>query len=129
MRFSVEASPLAQAQIDELKAQALRSPGTNHQKKWLALRGVLERLGLDMVALCRDNALSRELSNVWRDKTGRWRIFYILSSEQQRLVILMLGEGRKEGDKNDPYPVFRRHLKRGEFDAHFADLGVTKPKL
>jgi hypothetical protein len=127
VRFSIGASGGAQAQIDELKARAIRSPGTNHEKVWLALKQVLEALPLDMVALRRDNMLKRDLAHVWREKCGRWRIFYLVSSERQRVVVLALLPGRKQGDKSDPYVLFAKMIKHGDFDQQFAELGVSKP--
>lgn len=129
MRFEVTASPLAAEQLRGLKERAAASPGTRHEKTYVALRQVLDALALDMAALRSDNRLKGNLANVWRDKTGRWRVFYLVSSARQKVVVLMLGDGRKAGDRNDPYAVFERYLKRGQFDAQFADLGVTKPKL
>jgi mRNA-degrading endonuclease RelE of RelBE toxin-antitoxin system len=128
VRLSVGYSPLARDQLVELRARAERSPGTNHEKILEGLRKVLEALELDMVAFHRGNALGRDLSNVWREKFGRWRLFYLASREKQRVLVLMLGPGRKAGDKNDPYVEFKRRLKRGDFDPQFAELGVTKPK-
>ncbi len=73
--------------------------------------------------------LKEDLAGVFRVKVGkRIRIFYLASSVHNTAIVLMIGY-RKEGDKNDAYEVLRRLLHRGAFDAHFAELGVRKPKL
>ncbi len=54
-------------------------------------------------------ALSGPLANIFRLKKGRFRICYIASSEQRRIVVLYISETlRKSGDMADPYNVFTK---------------------
>jgi hypothetical protein len=73
------------------------------------------------------NALSGSLSNIFRVKKGRLRIYYAASSKEHKIVILYISESlRKAGDAHDPYSVFARMVLRGQFDEVFASLGVRK---
>jgi mRNA-degrading endonuclease RelE of RelBE toxin-antitoxin system len=73
------------------------------------------------------NALSGSLSNIFRVKKGRLRIYYAASSKDHRIVILYISESlRKAGDAHDPYSVFARLVMQGRFDEVFASLGVRK---
>jgi mRNA-degrading endonuclease RelE of RelBE toxin-antitoxin system len=79
------------------------------------------------LALLPKNRLSGELAGVLRIKKGRFRLFYLASTEKAAAVVLFIGY-RKEGDKHDAYVEFERHLKRGAFDQQVAELGLPKPK-
>jgi mRNA-degrading endonuclease RelE of RelBE toxin-antitoxin system len=73
------------------------------------------------------NALSGSLSNIFRVKKGRMRVYYAASSKEHRIVILYISESlRKAGDAHDPYSVFARLVLQGRFDEVFASLGVRK---
>jgi mRNA-degrading endonuclease RelE of RelBE toxin-antitoxin system len=73
------------------------------------------------------NALSGSLSNIFRAKKGRLRIYYAASSKEHRIVILYISETlRKAGDAHDPYSVFARLVLQGKFNEVFASLGVRK---
>jgi mRNA-degrading endonuclease RelE of RelBE toxin-antitoxin system len=73
------------------------------------------------------NALSGSLSNIFRAKKGRMRIYYAASSKDRRIVILYISESlRKAGDAHDPYSVFARLVLQGRFDEVFASLGIRK---
>lgn len=73
------------------------------------------------------NALSGSLSNIFRVKKGRLRIYYAASSKDRRIVILYISETlRKAGDAHDPYSVFARLVLQGKFNEVFASLGVRR---
>lgn len=129
MRLSISYSPLAAYQLQELKQRAEKSPHTRHQKLYEGLVQILAALELEFAATRNDNRLTHDLSVVWRDKYGRWRIFYLVSKDRSSLIVLALLEGRKAGDKNDPYNVIRGLIRRGKFDSQFDELGIAKPKL
>jgi mRNA-degrading endonuclease RelE of RelBE toxin-antitoxin system len=74
------------------------------------------------------HALRAPLASVRRIKAGRLRIFYLASKPKRRAIVLAVGN-RKEGDKRDAYKDFERRIRRGEFDAQFAELGIQKPKV
>ena len=76
----------------------------------------------------RSRALSGPLSNIFRVKKGRFRICYIGSSAQRRILVLYISETlRKEGDLADPYALFTRLVLSGKFDHFFERLGVRRP--
>jgi mRNA-degrading endonuclease RelE of RelBE toxin-antitoxin system len=74
-----------------------------------------------------DKALTGALSNTFRVKKGRLRIYYAASSKDRKIVILYISETlRKEGDASDPYSIFAQMILRGQFKEVFASLGVRK---
>lgn len=129
MRLTVSYSPLADYQLQELKSNAEKSPHTRHRKVYEGLVQILQALEMEFAATRNDNRLRDDLAGVCRDKYGRWRIFYLVSKERCSLVILALLEGRKAGDKNDPYRVISRLIRRGQFDHQFEEIGIPKPKV
>ncbi len=75
-----------------------------------------------------ERALSKPLSNIFRLKKGRWRICYIASSAEGRIVILFISDTpQKEGDINDPYNIFTKMILAGRYDDLFASLGIKNP--
>ena len=118
----------AVAQLGAAKTKAEAKPSGGHAANYNALRKIIEEIVADpQFAFAHQNMLRGQLANVLRVKHGRERIFYIASSKLGRACVLLIGY-RKSGDKNDAYEVFQRLLRRGSFDAHFAELGVTKPQ-
>lgn len=76
----------------------------------------------------RRDALAGDLSNIYRFRKGRMRIYWIASSEQRLVVVLFISDTpRKQGDAYDPYQLFGRMVMSGQFDAFFAQLGVKLP--
>src|SRR2546428_8986174 len=62
------------------------------------------------------NSLSGPLSNIFRVKKGRLRIYYAASSKEKKIVILYISQTlRKAGDINDPYSIFTRLVMTGRF--------------
>jgi mRNA-degrading endonuclease RelE of RelBE toxin-antitoxin system len=57
------------------------------------------------------------LSQYFRVKKGRHRICWAADSKKRCVWILFISESlRKEGDRSDPYVVFEKLIKSGEFD-------------
>ena len=76
----------------------------------------------------RRNALAGALSNIYRFRKGRMRIYWIASSERGQVVVLFISDTpRKEGDAYDPYEVFGRMVMSGRFAEFFEQLGVKLP--
>lgn len=56
---------------------------------------------------------------------ARFRLFFRFDSRRKAIVFAWMNDEsglRKEGDRDDPYNVFRRMLKRGKPPASFDDL-------
>ena len=67
-----------------------------------------------------DYRLTGELKKYRRYKQGlqRYRLFFCFSSQPKIILYLYLNDEkhlRKEGDKNDPYEVFRKFINQGIF--------------
>jgi mRNA-degrading endonuclease RelE of RelBE toxin-antitoxin system len=78
----------------------------------------------------RKYALSGYLANIFRVKKGRYRICWIASSQHRMIFILFISESlRKEGDVHDPYRVFEKMVRAGEFDSFFDRLGIRRPNV
>ena len=113
----------------ELKRRADKSPGSSHAKLYAGFRG----LCADVIAhpersMARENALSRDLKGIMRDKVTRFRVFYVVSAKLRVATVLFIGF-RKEGDKNDAYAEFERRLRRGEFNLIFDEMGIRMPDI
>jgi mRNA-degrading endonuclease RelE of RelBE toxin-antitoxin system len=125
VKLNVSRGPLA---ADQLVKMAEHAPGTQLTGLYNAVLEIIEKvIGESDLALLPKNHLRPPLSPVLRIKKGRFRLFYIASTERQAATVLFLGQ-RKEGDKRDAYIEFTRHLKRGAFDRQFAELGLNPPK-
>ncbi len=75
-------------------------------------------------------ALAGDLSNIFRVKKGRMRIFWVASSKAHRVVILYIAETlRKEGDASDPYHLFTHLVMSGQYNELFDRLGMKIPKI
>lgn len=64
--------------------------------------------------------LTGELRKYRRYKQGlqRYRLFFCFSNQPRIILYLYLNDERhlrKEGDKNDPYEVFKKFIKQGVF--------------
>ena len=64
--------------------------------------------------------LTGELKKYRRYKQGlqRYRLFFCFSNQPKIILYLYLNDERhlrKEGDKNDPYEVFKKFVKQGAF--------------
>jgi toxin YhaV len=67
-----------------------------------------------------DYRLTGELKKYRRYKQGlqRYRLFFCFSNQPRIILYLYLNDERhlrKEGDKNDPYEVFKKFIKQGVF--------------
>lgn len=75
------------------------------------------------------HALAGQLSNIFRYKKGRMRLYWIASSKLREVYILYISDTpRKEGDVRDPYEIFSRLVMSGKFNEIFEELGVKIPK-
>lgn len=73
----------------------------------------------------RRHALAGDLSNIYRYRKGRMRIYWIASSQLRQVAVLFISDSpRKEGDAHDPYRVFGRMVMSGQFNEFFKQLGV-----
>jgi hypothetical protein len=78
----------------------------------------------------RKNALSGELSGIFRIRKGRHRICWIASSRTRKIAILFISETlRKDGDTNDPYAIFNRMVRDGEFNELMRKVSQQKTPL
>lgn len=125
--LEVRYSAAAREDILSLKARAAAAPQSKHAALWSQLKKILtEVLPVEALAFGQRTPLGKDLRRIRRQKLGRLRIFYLASREHQRVIVLFIGY-RKAGDKHDAYTEFDRHLKGGEFDDHFIELGIEKP--
>lgn len=127
-QLSIGYSAIAQSQLTEMKDRALSNPSGADATVYNGIKRIIEHFWTPALFSQREAWLRKPLANVGRSKWGRFRIFFIASSQQQRIVVLFIGY-RKEGDKKDAYEEFSRLLKRGSFDDIFQALGVGKPAL
>ena len=75
--------------------------------------------------------LTGELRKYRRYKQGlqRYRLFFCFSNQPGIILYLYLNDEkhlRKEGDKNDPYEVFKKFIKRGIFSNDPEDQKMKK---
>lgn len=132
MNFHVELTPTAQKAYEEIHAdaQACIEAGDITNAKVTTLRMVDDAIDniIPHDPFATRNALSGPLSNIFRVKKGRLRIYYAASSKNAQVVILFISQTlRKAGDINDPYSIFTRLVMTGRFDQVFAQLSVRIP--
>jgi mRNA-degrading endonuclease RelE of RelBE toxin-antitoxin system len=130
--YRVELTPTAQKAYEEIHAdaQACIGVGDGSNAKVVTLRMVDDAIDniIPHDPLAVRNALSGPLSNLFRVKKGRLRIYYAVSSKDRKVVILFISQTlRKAGDVNDPYSIFTRLVMTGRFDQVFAQLNVRIP--
>jgi mRNA-degrading endonuclease RelE of RelBE toxin-antitoxin system len=130
--YRVELTPTAQKAYEEIHAdaQACIEAGDGSNAKVITLRMVDDAIDniIPHDPLAVRNALSGPLSNLFRVKKGRLRIYYAASSTERKVVILFISQTlRKAGDVNDPYSIFTRLVMTGRFDQVFAQLNVRIP--
>jgi mRNA-degrading endonuclease RelE of RelBE toxin-antitoxin system len=130
--YRVELTPTAQKSYEEIyaDAQACIEAGDGSNAKVVTLRMVDDAIDniIPHDPLAVRNALSGPLSNLFRVKKGRMRIYYAASSKERKVVILFISQTlRKAGDVNDPYSIFTRLVMTGRFDQVFAQLNVRIP--
>lgn len=75
--------------------------------------------------------LTGELKKYRRFKQGlqRYRLFFCFSSQPRIILYLYLNDERhlrKEGDKNDPYEVFKKFIMQGTFSNDPEDQKIQK---
>jgi hypothetical protein len=122
----VKMAPLARAQLGEYEQRALSAPMGAWATVWSGLHQFITKvLPVGELALHRGNYSG--IPGVFRLKQGRYRMFYLVSTQLRQVVILSVGY-RKAGDKNDAYAELRRHIAAGVFDPQFEELAVKKPK-
>ena len=128
-RLRVDCSPAFAEWLAELRSDAEKNPEGARGAVYRSVVRILERfVAVPEHALDTRYRLRAPLASVFRVKVGRLRIFYLASKPKQRAIVLAVGY-RKEGDKHDAYDDFKRRIRRGEFDAQFAELGIPKPKV
>jgi len=130
--FNVELTPTAQKIYEEMHAdaEACIASGDTTNAKVTALRMVDDAIDniIPHDPFSTTNALAGPLSNIFRVKKGRLRIYYAASSKQRKIVILYISQTlRKAGDVNDPYSIFTRLVMTGRFNEVFSRLGVRIP--
>lgn len=130
--FRVELTPTAQKVYEEMHAEAQKciADGDTANTKVTALRMVDDAIDniIPHDPFSISNALQGPLSNIFRVKKGRLRIYYAASSKEKKIVILYISQTlRKAGDVNDPYSIFTRMVMTGRFDQIFTQLGVRIP--
>lgn len=112
------------------EAEACREEGDSSSQKITTFNMVDEAIEkiIPSNLFARERALKGPLSNIFRVKKGRLRIFYVASSSQRRIVILYISETlRKAGSVVDPYSIFTGMVLSGKYDKFFERLGVRKP--
>jgi mRNA-degrading endonuclease RelE of RelBE toxin-antitoxin system len=130
--YSVVLTPTAEKIYRQIHddAQACIEDGDTSNAKVKLLRMVDDAIDnlIPHDPLSPDRALTGALSNTFRVKKGRLRIYYAASSKERKIVVLYISETlRKEGDVNDPYSVFAQMVLQGRFKEVFATLGIRKP--
>ena len=130
--YRVELTPTAQKVYEEMHAdaQACIATGDPTNAKVTTLRMVDDAIDniIPHDPFSTTNSLSGPLSNIFRVKKGRLRIYYAASSKERKIVILYISQTlRKAGDVNDPYSIFTRLVMTGRFNEVFARLGVRIP--
>ena len=75
--------------------------------------------------------LTGELKKYRRYKQGlqRYRLFFCFSNQPKIILYLYLNDERhlrKEGDKNDPYEVFKKFVKQGTFSHNPENQKIQK---
>jgi mRNA-degrading endonuclease RelE of RelBE toxin-antitoxin system len=130
--YRVELTPTAQKAYEEIhaEAQACIVAGDTSNAKVTMLRMVDDAIDniIPHEPFAVQKALSGPLSNIFRVKKGRLRIYYAASSKEAKIVILFISQTlRKAGDINDPYSIFTRLVMTGRFDQVFAQLNVRIP--
>ncbi|MFZ3342780.1 MAG: type II toxin-antitoxin system YhaV family toxin [Terriglobales bacterium] len=130
--YKVELTPIAQKTYEEMYAdvQACITAGDLTNAKITTLRMVDDAIDniIPHDPFSTTNALSGPLSNIFRVKKGRLRIYYAASSKEKKIVILYISQTlRKAGDVNDPYSIFTRLVMTGRFNEYFSRFGVRIP--
>jgi mRNA-degrading endonuclease RelE of RelBE toxin-antitoxin system len=130
--YKVELTPIAEKIYEEIHAdaQACIATGDHTNAKLTTLRMVDDAIDniIPHDPFSTTNALSGPLSNIFRVKKGRLRIYYAASSQEKKIVILYISQTlRKAGDVNDPYSIFTRLVMTGRFKEVFSRLGVRIP--
>lgn len=131
-KYKVELTPTAQKAYEEIHAdaQACITAGDTTNAKVIKLRMVDDAIDniIPHEPFAVQKALSGPLSNIFRVKKGRLRIYYAASSKEEKIVVLFISQTlRKAGDINDPYSIFTRLVMTGRFDQVFAQLNVRIP--
>lgn len=131
-RYKVELTPKAQKTYEEIftDAQACLEAGDTSNSKVTTLRMVDDAIDniIPHEPFHARNGLAGPLSNLFRVKKGRMRIYYAASSREKKIVILFISQTlRKAGDVNDPYSIFTRLVMTGRFDQVFTQLGIRIP--
>jgi hypothetical protein len=128
MPLRVLYSPVAAEQLGKMRELATKRPNSSHETAYNAHVHVIRAVICnEELATLPQNRLSGDLKGVLREKPGkRNRLLYIASLERSCVCVLMLGR-RKDGDKKDAYAVFKKMLRRGDFDRQFEELGQKKP--
>lgn len=130
--FDVQLTPTAQKIYEEMHAdaQACITSGDQTNAKVTTLRMVDDAIDniIPHDPFSTSNALAGPLSNIFRVKKGRLRIYYAASSKLRKIVVLYISRTlRKAGDVNDPYSIFTRLVMTGRFNEVFSRLGVRIP--
>ena len=131
-KYTIELTATAEKTYRRLyqEAEACREEGDSSNQKITTFNMVDEAIEkiIPSNPFARERALNGPLSNIFRVQKGRFRIFYVASSSQRRIVILYISETlRKAGSVVDPYSIFTGMVLSGKYDKFFERLGVRKP--
>lgn len=108
-------------------AESASNYASAHCTTFNMVRDAIKRI-IPADPLNRSYALRGDLSNIFRLRKGRLRICWIASSKIKRVCILFISETlRKEGDRNDPYEIFKSLLSSGTFDEYIKRFTVRIP--
>src|SRR6266436_2458975 len=105
---TIELTPTAQKAYEEMHAdaQGCIAAGDPSNAKITLMRMVDDAIDniIPHDPFSTSKALTGPLSNIFRVKKGRLRIYYAGSSKEKRIVVLYISQTlRKAGDVNDPY--------------------------
>ena len=130
--WTIRLAEPAEAVYRELNQKAMEAEERNdatsaHCKTLRMVDEMLDRL-IPQNPIDHKNALAGNLSNIFRYKKGRMRIYWIASSVRREVVVLFISDTpRKEGDAHDPYEMFSRMVMSGKYNEIFKKLGVRLP--
>jgi toxin YhaV len=126
--------PEFEKQFSDLESQVNRLRGKLTDEKFVKhpsakLLGHLDRLVHEKIPidpLASHFALKGSLKRMSRAKKmglpSRYRLFFKVFPESNRIVVLWLGFPRKEGAKDDCYAVFTKRVESGYYPQSFEEL-------
>lgn len=136
--FELFQHPLFRSQLEKLLADTQKikkqHPESYHEHKTVKLLAkIIDLINVDIPndpghdRWNQGNTLGKEHRHWKRAKFGRYRLFfrYLATASQKAIIYVWINDEntlRKAGDKNDPYAIFERGLKRGHPPDSFEEL-------